>query len=142
MRSGLQWTTSSTAFGHTENFSQGSSQYAPDSSRLTPDPQRSFVIEGSATGSLRTTPFERSRRGTSLTSTPFPNEHAPREPPQDDFDANSDVPNEVIMAVNFTDRRTVGCAYYVAQEEQLHLMEDVQMGAIDIIESCKCGYMR
>lgn len=45
--------------------------------------------------------------------------------------------NEVIMAVDLRDRGTVGCAYYVAREEKLYLMEDVRFGGIEIIETCK-----
>jgi DNA mismatch repair protein MSH5 len=49
--------------------------------------------------------------------------------------------SEVIMAVNLTERGTVGCAYYVAREEKLHFMEDVQMGGPDIIDACKSKHI-
>lgn len=39
------------------------------------------------------------------------------------------------MAVNVTDRGSVGCAYYVAQEQKLYFMEDVELGGPDIVES-------
>lgn len=61
----------------------------------------------------------------------------------DDFDANVDDVNEIIMGVNMTDRGTVGCAYYVARDEKLYFMEDVQMGGADIIDNCErvtCSY--
>lgn len=57
---------------------------------------------------------------------------------QDDFELELDVLGEVVMAVNKTDRGTVGCAYYVAREEKLYFMEDAQMGGADIVDSCGC----
>lgn len=47
-----------------------------------------------------------------------------------------DLQNEVIMAVNLTDRGTVGCAYYAARDEKLYFMEDAQMGGADIVDAC------
>lgn len=41
------------------------------------------------------------------------------------------------MAVNLTDRGAIGCAYYVAQTETLYFMEDVQMGDVDMVDSCE-----
>ncbi|KAL8660590.1 MAG: hypothetical protein Q9202_006399 [Teloschistes flavicans] len=43
--------------------------------------------------------------------------------------------NETIMAVDLRDRGTVGCAYYVAREEKLYMLEDVKMGGIEAIQS-------
>lgn len=48
-----------------------------------------------------------------------------------------DSMNEVIMAVDLRDRGTVGCAYYVAREEKLYMMEDVRLGGIEVIQTCK-----
>lgn len=45
--------------------------------------------------------------------------------------------SEVIMAVNLTDRGTIGCAHYVARTETLYFMEDVQMGDADMVDSCE-----
>ena len=59
------------------------------------------------------------------------------EPPPDDFEADIDMQNEVVMAVNLTDRGTVGCAYYVARDEKLYFMEDVRMGGPDVIDARK-----
>ena len=57
-----------------------------------------------------------------------------------DDDANDDpeLLNEVIMAVNVTDRGTVGCAYYAARTEKLYFMEDLKFGGPDIVDACKC----
>ncbi|KAK3708862.1 hypothetical protein LTR37_011192 [Vermiconidia calcicola] len=41
------------------------------------------------------------------------------------------------MAVNLTDRGTVGCAYYAARDEKLYFMEDAQMGGADIVDALK-----
>lgn len=45
--------------------------------------------------------------------------------------------NETIMAADLKDRGTVGCAYYVAREEKLYMLEDVKMGGIEVIQSCE-----
>ncbi|KAL8718148.1 MAG: hypothetical protein Q9225_004683 [Loekoesia sp. 1 TL-2023] len=61
--------------------------------------------------------------------------------PECDPDINEreedDSMNEVIMAVDLRDRGTVGCAYYVAREEKLYMMEDVRFGGIEIVETCE-----
>ena len=59
------------------------------------------------------------------------------EPPPGEFEADIDNLSEIVMAVNLTDRGTVGCAYYVARDEKLYFMEDVRMGGPDIIDACK-----
>ncbi|KAK2760737.1 MutS protein msh5 [Arachnomyces sp. PD_36] len=45
--------------------------------------------------------------------------------------------DQVIMAVDMKERETVGCCYYVAQEEKLYLLEDVKAGGMEIIETLK-----
>ena len=60
------------------------------------------------------------------------------EAPPDDFEADIDMQNEVVMAVNLSDRGTVGCVYYVARDEKLYFMEDVRMGGADVIDARKC----
>ncbi len=50
---------------------------------------------------------------------------------------DADAMNEIIMAVDLRDRGTIGCAYYVAREEKLCLMEDIKMGGLDIIDTLK-----
>ncbi|XPS97973.1 hypothetical protein M3J09_007189 [Ascochyta lentis] len=52
-------------------------------------------------------------------------------------DANDDTLSEVIMAADMTPRGTVGCCYYVAIEEKLCFMEDIQIGDADIIDTLK-----
>jgi DNA mismatch repair protein MSH5 len=50
---------------------------------------------------------------------------------------DADAMNEIIMAVDLRDRGTIGCAYYVAREEKLCLMEDIKMGGLGIIDTLK-----
>lgn len=47
---------------------------------------------------------------------------------------DQDMLSEVIMAVDVAKRGTVGCAYYVAREEKLYFMEDVQHGGADVVD--------
>jgi DNA mismatch repair protein MSH5 len=53
-------------------------------------------------------------------------------------DVTDDTLSEVIMAVDMTPHGTVGCCYYVAREEKLYFMEDIQIGNADIIDTRKC----
>lgn len=62
------------------------------------------------------------------------------EPPHDDFEPDMEMLSEVIMAVSLTDRGTVGCTYYVARDEKLYFMEDVQMGGPDVIDAREYSY--
>nr|POE47349.1 dna mismatch repair protein msh5 [Quercus suber] len=50
-------------------------------------------------------------------------------------DADMDALAEIVMAITMTDKKSVGCAYYVAREEKLYFMEDVRMGRQDMIDS-------
>jgi len=54
---------------------------------------------------------------------------------QDDADGNEDTLIEVVMAVDMTPRGIVGCCYYVARDEKLYFMEDIQCGDVDVIDS-------
>ena len=60
---------------------------------------------------------------------------AAAEPVHHDFEPDMEMRSEVIMAVTLTERGTVGCAYYVARDEKLYFMEDVQMGGPDVIDA-------
>ncbi|KAL8732568.1 MAG: hypothetical protein Q9181_003910 [Wetmoreana brouardii] len=59
--------------------------------------------------------------------------------PESDADIHEreedDSMNEVIMAVDLRDGGTVGCAYYVAREEKLYMMEDVRLGGVNVIQA-------
>jgi len=58
---------------------------------------------------------------------------------QNDFAPDLDDLSEVVMAVNMTDRGTIGCAYYVSRDEKLYFMEDVKLGGSEILDSRMCG---
>jgi DNA mismatch repair protein MSH5 len=45
--------------------------------------------------------------------------------------------NEIVMAVDMKERGTLGCAYYIARDEKLCLMEDVKMASLDIVDMLK-----
>jgi DNA mismatch repair protein MSH5 len=50
---------------------------------------------------------------------------------------NADAMNEIIMAVDMRERGTLGCAYYIAREEKLCLMEDIKMAGLDLVDTLK-----
>ena len=54
-----------------------------------------------------------------------------------DEDSGDDTLDEVILAVDLTPRGTVGCCYYVARDETLYFMEDIEFGDVDVVDSCK-----
>ncbi|KAL8631563.1 hypothetical protein Q9189_002669 [Teloschistes chrysophthalmus] len=60
-------------------------------------------------------------------------QHGRENGPERDADIDEreedDFLNETIMALDLRDRGTVGCAFYVAREEKLHMLEDVRMAA-------------
>ncbi|QKX55952.1 uncharacterized protein TRUGW13939_03051 [Talaromyces rugulosus] len=59
-------------------------------------------------------------------------EYIPRQAGEE---GRNDDNGEVIMAVDLKERGTVGCCYYVAQEEQLKILGDIQHGGKDIIDT-------
>jgi DNA mismatch repair protein MSH5 len=62
---------------------------------------------------------------------------APSESQRDMEDGGDDTLNEVIMAVDLTPRGTVGCCYYVARDEKLYFMEDIQCAEVDVVDARK-----
>jgi DNA mismatch repair protein MSH5 len=48
-----------------------------------------------------------------------------------------DALNEIIMAVEMKERGSIGCAYYIAREEKLCLMEDIKMAGFEIVDALK-----
>ncbi|CAO2650650.1 Nn.00g019420.m01.CDS01 [Neocucurbitaria sp. VM-36] len=71
------------------------------------------------------------------TSTYVPSEGASRYAMRDDVDSGDDTLDEVIMAVDLTPRGTVGCCYYVARDEKLFFMEDIEFGDVDVVDSLR-----
>ena len=47
----------------------------------------------------------------------------------------ADALNEIIMAFDMRNKGTVGCCYYVARDEKLTLIADIECGGLDIIDT-------
>lgn len=52
-------------------------------------------------------------------------------PEEDDTDSH------VIMAVDVKEKATVGCAYYVSEEQKVYLLKDSAMGGAEVLETRK-----
>lgn len=50
---------------------------------------------------------------------------------------NHDDISDIVMAIDMRDRGTVGCAYYVAEQEKLFLVEDMKHASVDMIDMCE-----
>ena len=48
-----------------------------------------------------------------------------------------DTLSEIVMAVDLTTRGTVGCCYYIAREEKLFFMEDIQFADVDAVDALR-----
>lgn len=48
---------------------------------------------------------------------------------------DADALHEVIMAIDIKDNGNLGCAYYIAAEEILYLLEDVAVAGFEIVET-------
>jgi DNA mismatch repair protein MSH5 len=94
-----------------------------------------------STASRLTTPhsFNGSRQPSSAPSVVYqqPPDSVTPSQPRDNFDdgASDEALDEIVMAVDMKPRGTVGCAYYVAAQEKLYFMEDIELGGPDIIEA-------
>ncbi|WEW55811.1 hypothetical protein PRK78_001244 [Emydomyces testavorans] len=44
---------------------------------------------------------------------------------------------QVVMAIDIRERGTVGCAYYVAEQMKLYILEDITSGGTDVVETLK-----
>ena len=49
---------------------------------------------------------------------------------------DADFLNEVVMALDVRGRGNVGCCYYVAKDEKLLLLPDVQCGGLEVVDAC------
>ena len=115
---------------HHSSVSRSSPALAPN---LAPSPQPKRV-------SLRP-PSSRAYSGlvSNRAASTAPSSHG-SEPEDDaaiDEREENDSLNEVIMAVDVKGRGNVGCSYYVAREEKLYFMEDVKLGGLEVVETCK-----
>lgn len=48
---------------------------------------------------------------------------------------DADALNETIMAIDIKSNGNLGCAYYIASQETLYLLEDVAMASSDLVET-------
>jgi DNA mismatch repair protein MSH5 len=85
--------------------------------------------------------FNNSRQPSSAPSVVYRQSPASVTPsqPRDNFDdgASDEALDEIVMAVDMNPRGTVGCAYYVAAQEKLYFMEDIELGGPDVIAARK-----
>jgi DNA mismatch repair protein MSH5 len=70
------------------------------------------------------------------TSTRAPSESVTRDSRASDLQVDDTI-NEVVMSVDLTTRGTVGCCYYIARDEKMFFMEDIQFGDVDVIEALR-----
>ena len=93
---------------------------------------------GSTTGTAAPR-ARRPRREASVgdrTSTRRPSESV--NPDDGTSDLNfDDTLGEIVMAVDLTTRGTVGCCYYIAREEKLFFMEDIQFADVDVVDALR-----
>ncbi|KAI8936520.1 hypothetical protein NX059_006924 [Plenodomus lindquistii] len=92
--------------------------------------RQSSVHSASTATAVPTRSQQPARRGPFLESG---STRAPSESVRED----DDTLNEVIMAVDLLPRGVVGCCYYVARDEKLYFMEDVQFGDVDIVDTLR-----
>ncbi|KAI1373621.1 muts domain V-domain-containing protein [Hypoxylon crocopeplum] len=105
--------------------SRTATQSYPSSPRLAPHPQRQRL-------SLRP-PSSRA----SVSSLSSHHEDNGSNSQADDMlsSEDADALREIIMAIDMKDNGDLGCAYYVAIDEALFLLEDVAMSGLDLVET-------
>lgn len=126
-------------------------QYNDGASRASATPRQSFARMSSVSHTVPdpSSPSIRPQKRVSLrlpptqtrraaTATPAP--EGPEEE-EDEVDIqrreDADALNEVIMAIDMKERGTLGCAYYIAREEKLCLMEDIQLANLELVDMLK-----
>ncbi|KAG9944714.1 hypothetical protein KCU85_g7785, partial [Aureobasidium melanogenum] len=107
-------------------------------------PRQQSVTPSTASRLTTPNPSINFRQGSSVPSVVH---QVPRQTPtsitpslrRDDYDDNAsdETLDEIVMAVDWKPRGIVGCAYYVAAQEKLYFMEDIELGGLDIIEALK-----
>ncbi|KAF2856085.1 hypothetical protein T440DRAFT_494901 [Plenodomus tracheiphilus IPT5] len=103
-----------------------SSRRTSGSTRL----RQSSVRSDSTSTAVPNRPYPPPRRGPFIESGAI---QAPSEVVRE----NDDTLNEIVMSVDLLPRGVVGCCYYVARDEKLYFMEDVQFGDVDIIDTLR-----
>jgi DNA mismatch repair protein MSH5 len=135
--------SSGTGPSHGRTMSRATQSSARSGSRYTTTSRQSSAGSSQGPGRKRApvqfalTPSQRApSAATTRTYTGSTHSRTTTVPPPLDLDTDFDHLDEVIMAVQLTERRTVGCAYYVARAETLYFMEDVKLGGPDIVDQC------
>lgn len=112
---------------------------ALNSSFFSSDRQRHIRLRQDGSPLMQTqanlTPSSRSHCRPPNTFTCIPNGDSNR---QDIGNGSDDDLDQVIMAIDTKEGDTVGCCYYVAQEEKLYLFGDAKSSGTAIIEICEC----
>jgi len=88
-----------------------------------------------STRSTSSVPAGPSRLRRDVDRGPFPDTSVDTPSESRNAEENDDTLIEVVMAVDMTPRGMVGCCYYVARDEKLYFMEDIQCGDVDVIDS-------
>lgn len=50
----------------------------------------------------------------------------------------TEVVNEVLMAIDMRNGDTIGCAYFTTVEETLYVLNDIKYGGIEVVEKRMC----
>lgn len=50
---------------------------------------------------------------------------------------DADAMNETVLAIDMKDRKTLGCAYYIAGQEKLYIINDIKTAGIELIDTLK-----
>ncbi|KAJ6121588.1 hypothetical protein N7512_004053 [Penicillium capsulatum] len=106
---------------------------------ITPHTVRSKSVHGSIISSRTSTEAEepiRARESLSVgqPQTPLPTDSQQGANVSKSLEDDDDF-GHVIAAVDMKEYGTVGCAYYSAEEEKLHLLGDSRLGGMEIIEA-------
>jgi DNA mismatch repair protein MSH5 len=129
--------------------SRGSRNVASSRINRSGNSQRTSVSNGSRRSSIRSAstatlgpsrPRPQPQRGPFVdgSSTRTPTEFASHDG-DDALGGDDDTLSEVIMAVDLTPRATVGCCYYVARDEKLYFMEDIQCADVEVVDTRRCN---
>ncbi|TIA61527.1 hypothetical protein D6C77_03421 [Aureobasidium pullulans] len=144
-RSGHGRGTSSSS-GRGRNYRSHASRYSRSNGANSRTSSTRASRQASVTPSIASrlatpNPSNNSRQTSSAPSVPCRQPSASVAPSQsrDDFDddVSDEALDEIVMAVDMKPRGIVGCAYYVAAEEKLYFMEDVELGGPEVVEALK-----
>lgn len=118
----------------TARGSQSTKRSTPSTSGHGSNKRRSRLLPHSAPSSRGTD--DRTPAGTPAPIQPLIRTNVERDggAHQDDFDDNLD---HVVLAIDKSRKKTIGCSYYVAEHGVLYVMEDIESADEDTVQSCK-----